>query len=338
MEDATILITGGAGFIGTSLAERLCAKNRLILLDCRFEGMPFQFSTEKKHPNIETVTGDVLDAGLVARQVARADAVIHLAAIVGVNRVRQNARATINVNFLGTSNALRSTEHHGHVQRFIFFSTSEIFGTNSFRAEEGMNASIGPVSEARWSYSIAKLAGEHLVKSYNREMGLPTVIIRPFNIFGPKRTGDHAMLRFILSALDEADLEVHGDGSQVRSWCYIEDLCDGVLRALDHPEAVGEDFNIGSARNTLTIYALAKRIIELSESKSKIRFTHPGFTDIDIRVPCLQKAHRLLGYEPRYELDDALLLTIDWYRKHLSQLSQCHELVPKESFVAQAAS
>ena len=175
------------------------------------------------------------------------------------------------------------------------------------------------MTEARWSYSIAKLAGEHLVSAYHKELGMPTVIVRPFNVFGPLRIGEHAMLRFILCALEGAELEVHGDGSQIRSWCYIDDFCAGVLRTLDRGQAVGEDFNIGSARNTLTIYALAQKIIEMTGSRSGITFTHHGFSDIDVRVPRLDKAHTLLGYEPQYELDRALPLTIDWYRTHLKR-------------------
>jgi nucleoside-diphosphate-sugar epimerase len=318
VEGKTILITGGAGFIGASLAERLCESNTVILFDRTFDEMPLQYSAFKDSANIERIQGDVLDSAAVARQVRRAEIVIHLAAIVGVNRVRQNARQTIDVNFIGTSNALRATEGHGHLTRFVYFSTSEIFGTNSFRADEGDTASIGPVSEARWSYSIAKLAGEHLVTAYHKELGIPTTIVRPFNIFGPKRTGEHALSRFILNALQDRELEVHGDGSQIRSWCYIDDFCDGVLRTLCRDEAIGQDFNIGSTRNTLTIYELAKRVVQLTGSKSNIIFTHQDFSDIDVRVPRLDKARRLLGYEARYELEEALELTIDWYRQFVS--------------------
>ena len=314
-----VLITGGGGFIGVSLAERLCNDNQVILFDRSFEDMPYAYSACKDHANVEPVEGDVLDFAGLAEHVRAADIVIHLAAIVGVNRVRQNARETINVNFIGTSNALRAAEKNNHLKRFVYFSTSEIFGTNSFRAEEGTSASIGPVTEARWSYSIAKLAGEHLVSAYHKELGMPTVIVRPFNVFGPLRTGEHAMLRFILGALDGIDIEVHGDGSQIRSWCYIDDFCNGVLRTLSRGQAVGEDFNIGSARNTLTIYALAQDVIALTGSRSRIVFTHHGFSDIDVRVPRMDKAQTLLGYEPQYELDRALPLTIDWYRTHLKR-------------------
>lgn len=323
MKSKTILITGGAGFIGVSLAEKLCLDNRVILFDAKTEDMPLQFSDFRQHPNVEVVTGDILDAAAVERQVRRADAVIHLAAIVGVNRVRQNARLTINVNFIGTSNVLRATDSH-KLERLVYFSTSEVFGSNSFRAEEGSITAVGPVSEARWSYAISKLAGEHLVNAYYKETGLPTVIVRPFNVFGPKRTGEHALLRFVVNALEGRDLEVHGDGSQIRSWCYIDDFCDGVLRTLVRPEAVGQDFNLGSARNTLTIYDLAQRVIALTGSKSRIVFTHPDFSDIDVRVPRLDKARELLGYEPRYELDEALRLTIDWYRAHYVAVAKAH--------------
>lgn len=324
MKGQIILITGGAGFIGTSLAERLCEENRVILFDVGFNRMPFQFSKKKQHPNIDLVIGDVLDAKSLQRQLQRANIVIHAAAVVGVNRVRENPRQTITVNFAGTLNALQATEGHKDIRRFIYFSTSEIFGSNSFRVKESANASVGPVSEARWSYSIAKLAGEHLVNAYHRDLGLPTVIIRPFNIFGPKRLGDHAVIRFVLNSLQGKNLDIHGDGSQIRSWCYIEDFCEAVIRTLKYEVAIGEDFNIGSAKNTLTIYALAQRIIQLTGSKSSIRFTNPEFADIDIRVPRLDKARHLLGYEPHYELDEALSLTINWCREHLASLGELY--------------
>ena len=180
---------------------------------------------------------------------------------------------------------------------------------------------VGPITEARWSYSMAKLAGEHLVQSYFREAKMPTAIVRPFNVFGPRRTGDYALFRFIMSAIAGKPVEVHGDGSQIRSWCYIEDFCDALVALLERPEAVGEDFNIGNSANTVTVKDLARRVIEIAGSSSDMKSVENPFPDIQIRVPSLEKAQKLLGYNPQYDLNTALALTIDWHREHWDFLS-----------------
>ncbi len=319
LEGRTVLITGGAGFIGASLAQRLVDRNRVILFDRGFEGSSARLSAAWGHENLSAVEGDILDPGSLEPALEGVDVVVHLAAIVGVKNVLSRGRETIEVNFSGTSNVLKALEGRD-LERVVYFSTSEVFGMNSFRAGEETPASVGPVSEARWTYSIAKLAGEHLVTCYHRELDMPTVIVRPFNVFGPLRLGDHAMLRFILAALKGDDLEVHGDGTQIRSWCYIDDFVDALERCLVLPGAVGETFNIGNSRNTVTIYELAQRVVRLLESDSEIRFEAIDFSDIDVRVPRLRKAHELLGYRPSVELDEAILRTADWYRKHMEHV------------------
>ena len=258
IQDQKILVTGGAGFIGAALAERLVDDNEVRVLDLGFEGSSLSLSRAWGHPNVTLVEGNILDQASVREAVEGVDTVVHLAAVVGVKNVLRRGRDTIETNFIGTSNLLRALEHRRDLKRVVYFSTSEVFGMNSFRAGEETAASIGPVSEARWTYSISKLAGEHLVHTYHREIGMPTAIVRPFNVFGPLRLGDHAMLRFILAALRGDDLEVHGDGTQIRSWCYIDDFIDGLLKVISVPEAAGETFNIGNPRNTLTIYELAR--------------------------------------------------------------------------------
>jgi UDP-glucose 4-epimerase len=312
-----VLITGGAGFIGSALAERLVARNRVVLFDRTFEAQSAPLCSAWGHHNLETITGDILDQSAVRKAVEGADVVIHLAAIVGVKNVLSRGRETIEVNFLGTSNVLKAVERRRDLHRFVYFSTSEVFGMNSFRAGEDTPTSIGSVEEARWTYSIAKLAGEHLVYTYHRELGLPTVIVRPFNVFGPLRLGDHALLRFILAALRGEDLEVHGDGTQIRSWCYIDDFLDALNRVLVLPQASGETFNIGNPRNTLTIYELARRVIDLLGSSARVRFAAIDFSDIDVRVPRLRKAEELLGFRPRIEIDEAIQRTARWYKDHL---------------------
>lgn len=242
--------------------------------------------------------------------------VLASAAVVGVQRVRNAARETLETNFVGTSNLLQAVETSRRLERFIYFSTSEVFGVNSFRVDENTSPVVGSIMDARWSYATAKLAGEHLVQSYFRETGMPGVIVRPFNIFGPRRVGEHAVLRFVVSALAGLPIEVHGDGSQIRSWCYIEDFCAALIAMMALPEAVGEDFNIGNPQNTLTIYQLARKVIEITGGSSDIVFVESNSPDVSIRVPSLEKSQRLLGFEPSFDLDRALRLTVEWYRQN----------------------
>ena len=311
-----VLITGGGGFIGAALAERLVGANQVTLYDQSFRGNAVALSRAWKHPSLRLVEGSVLDEPGLSEAVRGHDTIVHLAAVVGVNNVRARGLGTIETNFTGTRNLLRAVDGQDGLHRFVYFSTSEVSGINAFRAGEDSPATIGPVGEARWTYSIAKLAGEHLVYCYHRERELPTVTIRPFNVFGRLRLGDHAMLRFITAAQRGDPLEVHGDGTQIRSWCYIDDFVDALLRALERPAAVGQTFNIGNPRNTLTIYDLAQRVISLLGSSSEIVFRKIDFVDVDVRVPRMARAFELLGFQPRVELAEAILATAEWYARN----------------------
>jgi dTDP-glucose 4,6-dehydratase len=315
VRNKSILITGGAGFIGSSLAERLADYNRVLLFDQSFDFGPIQYTSLLQHPNVSVIQGSVLDSDLRSL-VQDVDIIVHAAAILGVNRVCSAGRETLETNYVGTSRLLKALDASPNIQRFVYFSTSEVFGVNSYRVDEASRPSIGPIAESRWSYAMSKLAGEHLVASYYRETRLPIAIVRPFNIFGPRRTGDYALRRFILNALDGKPLEIHGDGTQIRSWCYIEDFCNALLQMMVRSEAIGEDFNIGHPGNTLTIYELAQKVIQLTGSTSPVTFCPSPFPDISIRVPSLEKARRLLAYEPRFDLNTGLKHTIEWYREN----------------------
>ena len=330
VENLHIAITGGAGFIGSSLAECLVGQNQVTLIDRTFDRQPLSFTSLAANRNVRLVEADIMESEKLKPILRDADVIVHAAAIVGVERVCQHPRETLEVNFEGTSRLLRVIEHSPRLKRFLYFSTSEVFGVNSFRVSEMTPTAVGPAAEARWSYSIAKLAGEHLVKSYDSQSGLPSVIIRPFNVFGPRRTGKHAILNFVRNVLQGNPLEVHGDGSQIRSWCYIDDFCSALVAMIARPEAVGEDFNIGNPTNTVTIYQLACRIKSIMAAPIPIMFLDPGIPDIGIRVPSLEKARHLLGFDPRTDLEHGLELTIDWYRKH----PECIEMTSGRSFAA----
>lgn len=316
-----MLITGGAGFIGVALAERLAKDNQVILLDTNFDYNAFAFSDLKSNKNVQVANVDILDMQEVARVAQDAQIVVHMAAMIGVQEVIQDALNTLDVNYIGTSNLLKAVSQNSCCRRLIFFSTSEIFGSNAFGITERGSTILSSVQDVRWCYCVSKLAAEHLAFSYYRQKGLPVVVVRPFNIFGPKRVGDHVILRFILRALKGEDLEVYGDGTQIRAWCYIDDFCNALLRCMEVEEAVGQAFNIGNPRNTLTIYELAKKIIAICGSKSKVVFKALDFTDIDIRVPNTAKAKDILGFVPEIELEEGLSKTIEWVKEHADEIS-----------------
>jgi nucleoside-diphosphate-sugar epimerase len=330
IRNKTIFITGGAGFIGSTLAERLVEDNEIVLFDRFFHNQPVTFTSLYNNPRVRKVEGDILDGKAIGDLAHNADIVVHAAAMVGVGRVCTYPRETLETNFVGTLQVLKALEKSSRLERFVYFSTSEVFGVNSFRVHEDTPTAIGPAAEARWSYAIAKLAGEHLVKAYHRQAGMPVVTVRPFNVFGPRRLGSHAVVSFILNSLQGNPIEVHGDGSQIRSWCYIADFCDALVEMIARPAAVGEDFNIGNPKNTITIFELARMVLEVTGRTVPIILTESPFPDIEIRVPSLEKARQILDYKPAYDLRQGLKLTADWYRENLNFF----EKKPTESYAA----
>jgi nucleoside-diphosphate-sugar epimerase len=177
---------------------------------------------------------------------------------------------------------------------------------------------IGSVGEARWTYAVSKLAGEHMAHAYYAELGLPCVSVRPFNVYGPGQIGGGAIRAFIEAALAGRDLTIHGDGSQIRAWCYVEDMVEAILLCLEHPAAVGESFNIGNARSAVTIFDLATRVKRLTECPGEVAFTPLTYTDVELRIPNVDKARSLIGFEARVDLDEGLERTIAWYRSRLA--------------------
>ncbi len=319
-----ILITGGAGFIGTALAMRLVGEtaedargNHIVLFD-NLHRNAYQATRLAHHPNVTLVVGDVLDQAAVTQAMQGCDMVVHMASIAGVDTVMANPVLTMKVSLLGTYHALEAANEVGGVERFIDFSTSEVFGRYAFRVTEGDATQLGAVGEARWTYAVSKLATEHLAMNYHKQFGLPAVSIRPFNIYGPRQVGTGAVHHFIVRALRGDPLTIHNDGSQIRAWCYIDDIVDGILLALTKPEAVGHAFNIGNPRSSITIHHLAREIVRLAGSSSRLEHVAWDFPDVELRVPDIGKARALLGFEPRVDLEDGLRDTIAWYRSQLS--------------------
>jgi nucleoside-diphosphate-sugar epimerase len=315
IEGKRVLITGGAGFIGSHVADRLARGNEITLLDINLENV-LPYSPLAADDAVRKIQGDVRDADLIRQEVARADIVLHFASLIGVREVIENARATIDTIVVGTSNVLDAARRHGGIERLMYISTSEVYG-NIVDAVEDAPASVGTGNDPRLCYASAKLLGEHLVWASRRDHELPTVIIRPFNIFGPRRKVNHAVGLFIVKALAGRDITVHGHGSQLRSWCYIEDFCDGIIACLEKDAAIGQDYNLGNPVTATTIYDLASRIIRLTGSASKIITTPHTYTDIGVRAPNSLKADEHLSYRPKYDMDAGLIPSIAWYREHL---------------------
>ncbi len=297
VEGAHILITGGAGFIGSHLVERLAGKNRVRVLDT-FRRDALRPAGLDKLPGVELIEGDVMDAAAVRRAVDGTDHVVHLASIAGVDTVMRMPALTMRVSLLGTANVLDAALESGTCKRFLDFSTSEGFGRYAYHVTEFDATTLGAVGEARWTYAVAKLATEHLAMTYHKQHGFPAVGIRPFNIYGPRQVGEGAVHHFIVRALRGEPLHVHNDGAQIRAWCYVDDITDAVVRAV-------------------TIYNLARDVVRLSSSGSRIESVKWDHPDVELRVPAVGKARDLLDWGAKVDLEEGLLRTIYWYRSQM---------------------
>jgi UDP-glucose 4-epimerase len=309
------VLTGGAGFIGTTLSRRLIDENEIVVLD-NLHRDALASTDLGAHSNLTFIQADVLDADAVADTLRGATHIVHLAAIAGVDTVLESPVRTMRVNLIGTYNVLEAAHATQEtVERLVDFSTSEVFGRHAYKVEEVHETAQGSVGEARWTYAVSKLAGEHLAHSYYDEFGLPTCSLRPFNVYGPGQIGGGAIRAFIETILAGEDLVIHGDGSQIRAWCYVDDLVDALLLVLERPEAIGEVYNIGNPRSVVTVFDLAVRIRRLMDVDSEITFRPLHYTDVEMRIPNIDKARRELGWEPRVDLDEGLAKTIAWYRE-----------------------
>jgi nucleoside-diphosphate-sugar epimerase len=315
-----VCITGGAGFIGSHLVEQLADANDIVVFD-NFRRNAIQFSRVEHHPRVRFVTGDVTDYEAVRRAVEGCGIVIHCAAIAGVYSVDRNAVATMEVNLLGTHQVVKAVLDAG-VSRFVEFSTSEVYGPFVHKGKEDDVTTIGPIGERRWVYAASKLASEHFSYAHYKEDGLPLTIVRPFNVYGPRQVGDGAIRGMVIQALQNAPITLFNDGTQIRAWCYVDDFVDGVLRIVERPEAVGEAFNLGNPQGTITNLELANMIVRLASSTSPIVFKpHPG-PEVDLRVPSIEKAMRLLDYRPRVSLEIGIARTVEWYASNLAGVAK----------------
>ena len=320
ISDQRIFITGGAGFIGTQIAQRLIEQNQVIIYD-NFQRDSLTGTTLSQHPNLTVMKGDILDYEKLSAAMEGTDYVIHAAAIAGIDSTVRAPVQTMTVNMIGTANVLRAAHHLLRpIKRLVEFSTSEVFGSQAFKVDESSLTTTGAVGEARWTYAVSKLAGEHLAHAYYTQYALPTVTLRPFNVYGPGQTGEGAMTIFIRQALQNQDIFIFGDGTQIRAWCYVEDMIEGVFAALTHPHAVGESFNIGNPRAVMTIYGLAESICRVVGSQSNIIFRPALSADIELRVPNTEKSKKLINFEAQVDLAEGLKRTVAWIKDNGDKL------------------
>lgn len=310
-----IFITGGAGFIANNLISRLINQNEIVVYD-NFHRDTLSGSKFRNHKNLKIIEGDVLNFNLLNDSMAGSQIVIHAAAIAGIDTVIKKPTHTMRVNMIGTANTLEAARINRVKYRFIDFSTSEVFGSYAFKSKEDGDTVSGSAGEARWTYAVSKLAGEHLAMAYFKEFGLPVVSVRPFNVYGPGQTGEGAIQIFIKRALKNEDIFIYGDGNQIRAWCYVEDFVEGLLKCMEEKNAIGESFNLGNSRAVITTYGLAQTVCRVLKSKSKILFRPALSADVELRIPSVEKAEKLLGFKAKIDLEEGILETAKWFRKH----------------------
>lgn len=318
------LITGGSGFIGSHLCERLVHKGHYVVaIDDLSTGRIENIQHLRPLPNFQFVRENILNNQVLDRLTSEAEVIIHLAAVVGVKLIVEDPVHTIRTNIMGTEAVLTTANRYGC--QVLIASTSEVYGKGTkvpFREED--DSLIGPTTHSRWSYATSKAVDEFLGLAYHHQFGLPVIIMRFFNTVGPRQTGQYGMVvpRFVRCALLNQPLEVYGDGAQSRCFADVLDVINAVEKLSEHPAAVGQVFNIGSTQE-ITILELAHRIIQLTNSKSEIKLVPyeeayaPGFEDMRRRVPCIDKIHQLIGYQPRCSLDETLMRVINYEREKI---------------------
>lgn len=308
-----ILITGGAGFIGSHLAEALLADGKQVtILDDlstgRFENIAHLVEHPRFHFAIDSITNPIV----LDRLASECQIIVHLAAAVGVQLVVEHPVRTIETNISGTEAVLRTAARYR--AKVFIASTSEVYGKgNRVPFSEDDDVVLGPTSRSRWSYAASKMVDEFLALAYHREYGLPTVVARFFNTVGPRQSGRYGMVipRFVGQALQGQPLTVYGDGRQSRCFCDVSDTVRAVVGLIQHPEAVGRVFNVGSSEE-VTILELAERVKTITGSNSPIQLIPyseayaPGFEDMRRRVPDTTRIQQLLAWRPQLTLDDTL--------------------------------
>lgn len=314
-----VLITGGAGFIGSHLADAYLQRgDEVFVLDDLSTGSIRNIAHLKNHSRFHYTIDAVQNQPLAAELIDQCDGIVHLAAAVGVKLIVESPVRTIETNVHGTEVVLSLANKKK--KKVLIASTSEVYGLSTevpFR-EDG-NLVMGATTKGRWSYACSKAIDEFLALAYWRERKLPTIIVRLFNTVGPRQTGQYGMVipTFVKQALAGRPITVYGDGKQSRCFGYVGDVVGALIKLMDHDKAVGEVFNIGS-NEEITIIELARRVKELTQSNSEIVFVpydeayEEGFEDMPRRIPDISKVNALVGFRPQMSLEGILQSVIDY--------------------------
>lgn len=307
------LITGGAGFIGSHLADELLKLgHKTAVLDDFSTGRMENIAGLKGNPGFELVAGTVLNEGLVDKLTERCDVIFHLAAAVGVELIVKKPLESLTTNIKGSETVLEMA--HRYNKKILITSTSEIYGKNiNGPLKENDDRILGSPLKVRWSYSTAKAVDEMLAYVYWKEKNVPSIIVRLFNTVGPRQTGYYGMVvpRFVGQALRNEPITVYGSGKQSRCFVHVKDVVKALIKLSEEPKAIGEVFNIGS-QEEITIEQLAKEIIKITNSKSKIKYIpyekayEEGFEDMQRRIPDTTKINKLTGFKPTYTLSQII--------------------------------
>jgi UDP-glucose 4-epimerase len=318
-----VLITGGAGFVGSHLSEAFLERgDEVAILDNLSTGSIDNIAHLKTHPRFRYTIDAVENEPLLAELIDRADVVVHLAAAVGVKLIVEQPVHTIETNVHGTEVVLKLANKKKKL--VLIASTSEVYGkSTSVPFREDADLVLGPTSKHRWAYACSKLIDEFLALAYWKERKLPVIIVRLFNTVGPRQTGQYGMVipSFVKQALSNRPITVFGDGTQSRSFTYVGDVVRAMVALIDEPRAVGQVFNIGNGAE-ITIGDLAARIKALTGSSSDIvripydQAYESGFEDMPRRVPDISRISALVGYKPTVELEEILQRVIESFRQH----------------------
>jgi len=308
-----ILITGGAGFIGSHLADKLLAEgHEITVIDDLSTGRYSNIAHLDDEKNFTAIIDTVLHTGLMERLIRQSDRVYHMASAVGVRLIMEQPVKTIETIFHGTDVILKFCSRYR--KRVLIPSTSEVYGKGiSVPFKEEDDLLTGATDKHRWAYACAKTLDEFLALAHYKETRLPVTVARLFNTVGPRQTGQYGMVvpRFVDAALKNEAIEVHGDGTQSRCFGHIADVVEGLTAMMENPACFGEVINMGCDAE-VTINALAEKAIALTSSTSQIRYVPyseaygEGFEDMQRRVPSLEKARRMIGYQPTRTLDDII--------------------------------
>lgn len=307
------LITGGAGFIGSHLAERLLARgDHVVLLDNLSTGSVENIRHLKSNDRLQHHFDDIENRQLVAELVDDADIVVHLAAAVGVKLIVESPVRTIETNVNGTQMILEAACKKRKL--VLTASTSEVYGKNTnVPFTEDADLVLGATTKGRWSYAASKALDEFLALSYWKEKKLPVIVVRLFNTVGPRQTGRYGMVlpNFVKSALEQTPIQVYGNGKQSRCFCDVRDTVEGLIRLMDTEKSIGEVVNVGNTQE-VSIEELANLVKLRTASSSAIEFIpydkayEPGFEDMMRRVPCVDKLHALTGFRPQTPLNEII--------------------------------